>query len=100
MASFMSYFGGRRDPKQSARDAIVTLRQQLQMIEKKEEHLNQRRDAETKTAKDNAVTNKNGELLPVVVYPSIPSYRSIHATLFLAHRVSHRALRHRVHDWY
>jgi len=36
MASFMSYFGGRRDPKQSARDAIVTLRQQLQMIEKKE----------------------------------------------------------------
>lgn len=60
----MNYFGGRRDPKQSSRDAIVTLRQQLQMIEKKEEHLNQRRDAETKTAKDNAVTNKNGEHLP------------------------------------
>ncbi|KAF7798933.1 hypothetical protein EIP86_010161 [Pleurotus ostreatoroseus] len=59
MASFMSYFGGRRDPKQSSRDAIVTLRQQLQMIEKKEEHLNQRITQETKTAKENSVTNKN-----------------------------------------
>ena len=58
MASFMSYFGGRRDPKQSARDAIVTLRQQLQMIEKKEEHLQKRIEDETKKAKANAVSNK------------------------------------------
>ncbi|KAF8231882.1 Snf7-domain-containing protein [Tricholoma matsutake] len=58
MASFMSYFGARRDPKQSARDAIVTLRQQLQMIEKKEEYLQKKIDDEIKKAKANAVSNK------------------------------------------
>ena len=62
MASFMSYFGGRRDPKQSARDAIVTLRQQLQMIEKKEEYLQKRIDEEVKKAKANAVSNKTGRV--------------------------------------
>ena len=56
----MSYFGGRRDPKTSSRDAIVTLRQQLQMIEKKGEYLQKRIDEETKIAKANAVTNKRG----------------------------------------
>jgi len=54
----MSYFGGRRDPKQAARDAIVTLRQQLQMIEKKEEYLQKKIDEEVKKAKANAVSNK------------------------------------------
>lgn len=54
----MSYFGGRRDPKQSARDAIVTLRQQLQMIEKKEDYLQKKIDEEVKKAKANAVSNK------------------------------------------
>ena len=61
MASFMSYFGTRRDPKQSARDAIVTLRQQLQMIEKKEEYLQKKIEEEMKKARANAVTNKPGE---------------------------------------
>ena len=63
MAGFMSYFGGRRDPKQSSRDAIVTLRQQLQMIEKKEDYLQKKIDEEMKKAKANAVSNKAGELL-------------------------------------
>lgn len=58
MASFMSYFGARRDPKQSARDAIVGLRQQLQMLEKKEEYLQKKIDEEVHKAKANAVTNK------------------------------------------
>ncbi|KAI0089157.1 vacuolar-sorting protein SNF7 [Irpex rosettiformis] len=58
MAGFMSYFGGRRDAKQSSRDAIVTLRQQLQMLEKKEEHLQKRIDEDLKKAKANAVANK------------------------------------------
>ncbi|KAL0577722.1 ESCRT-III subunit protein snf7 [Marasmius crinis-equi] len=58
MASFMSMFGGRKDPKQSAREAIVTLRQQLQMLEKKEEHLQKRIDEELVKAKANAVSNK------------------------------------------
>ena len=60
MAGFMSYFGGRRDPKQSSRDAIVTLRQQLQMIEKKEDYLQKKIDEELKKAKANAVSNKAG----------------------------------------
>lgn len=54
----MSYFGARRDPKQSARDAIVTLRQQLQMIEKKEDYLQKKIEEELKKAKANAVSNK------------------------------------------
>ena len=65
MAGFMSYFGGRRDAKQSSRDAIVTLRQQLQMIEKKEEHLQRKVDEETKKARANAVTNKAGASAPL-----------------------------------
>lgn len=56
----MSYFGGRRDPKASAREAIVTLRQQLQMLEKKEEHLQKKIDEEMKKARANAVSNKAG----------------------------------------
>lgn len=62
MAGFMSYFGGRRDPKQSSRDAIVTLRQQLQMLEKKEEHLQRKIDEDMKKARANAVSNKAGAL--------------------------------------
>ncbi|KAG6378787.1 Snf7-domain-containing protein [Boletus reticuloceps] len=58
MASFMSFFGGRRDSKQAARDAIVTMRQQLQMIEKKEDFLQKKIDEELKKAKANAVSNK------------------------------------------
>ena len=54
----MSYFGGRRDSKQSSRDAIVTLRQQLQMVEKKEEYLQKKIDEELRKAKANAVSNK------------------------------------------
>jgi len=58
MASFMSYFGARKDPKLAARDAIVNLRQQLQMIDKKEEHLQKKIEEETKKARANAVSNK------------------------------------------
>ena len=61
MSGFMSYFGGRKDPKQATRDDIVTLRQQLQMLEKKEEHFQKRMDDELKKAKANAVTNKSGQ---------------------------------------
>jgi charged multivesicular body protein 4 len=71
MASFMSYFGARRDPKQSAREAIVTLRQQLQMIEKKEEHLQKKIDEELKKAKANAVSNKSGTLVTAIPVVSV-----------------------------
>jgi charged multivesicular body protein 4A/B len=56
---FGNWFG-RRDPKQSAREAIVTLRQQLQMLEKKEEHLQKKIDEDLKKARANAVSNKQG----------------------------------------
>ena len=56
----MSYFGGRRDPNKSAREAIIGLKQQLAVLEKKEEFLHQKIDAETKKAKANAVSNKAG----------------------------------------
>ncbi|TFY59997.1 hypothetical protein EVJ58_g5426 [Rhodofomes roseus] len=61
MAGIMGYFGGRRDAKQSSRDAIVTLRQQLQLIDKKEEYLQKKIDEEMKKARANAVTNKQGQ---------------------------------------
>ena len=63
MTSFMSYFGARRDPRQAARDAIVNLRQQLQMIDKKEEHLQKKIEEEIKKARANAVSNKTGSTL-------------------------------------
>lgn len=58
MEGFMSYFGGRRDPNKTARDAIIGLKQQLTVLEKKEEFLHQKIDVETKKAKANAVSNK------------------------------------------
>ncbi|KAI5893835.1 Snf7-domain-containing protein [Schizophyllum commune H4-8] len=58
MSGLMGLFGARRDPKQSARDAIVGLRQHLQMIEKKEEFLQKKIEEELKKAKANAVSNK------------------------------------------
>lgn len=64
MASFMSYFTGKRDSKQTARDAIVSLREQLMMIEKKEEHLQRQIAQDLATAKANAVSNKNGAHSP------------------------------------
>ena len=67
MASFMNYFGGRKDPKQAARDAIVNLRQQLQMIDKKEEYLQKKIEEETKKARANAVSNKTGST-PFLAY--------------------------------
>jgi charged multivesicular body protein 4A/B len=60
MAGLMSYFAGRRDPNKSAREAIVVIRQQLNVLEKKEEYLHQKIEADTKKAKANAVSNKSG----------------------------------------
>lgn len=56
----MSYFGGRKDPKNAAREAIVQLRQHVQLIEKKEEYLQKKIDEELVKARANAVSNKAG----------------------------------------
>ncbi|TFK28787.1 vacuolar-sorting protein SNF7 [Coprinopsis marcescibilis] len=58
MSGFFSYFGPRKDPKQSAREAIVNLRQQLQVLERKEVFLQSKIDEELKKARANAVSNK------------------------------------------
>jgi hypothetical protein len=59
----MSYFtGSRRNTQEGARDAIVGLRRQLLMLEKKEEHLNKKIEEEMKKARANASTNKRCKL--------------------------------------
>lgn len=62
MSGWMSYFTGRKDTRESARDAIVGLRQQLLMLEKKEEFLQKKIEEEMKKAKANATGNKRCEL--------------------------------------
>lgn len=66
MSGWMSWFAGKKDTREGARDAIVGLRQQLLMLEKKEEHLNKKIEEEMKKAKANATSNKRCE------YTSLP----------------------------
>lgn len=59
MSGWASWFGGgRKDTREGARDAIVGLRQQLLMLEKKEEFLNKKIEDEMKKARANATSNK------------------------------------------
>lgn len=67
MSGWMSYFTGRKDTRESARDAIVGLRQQLLMLEKKEEFLQKKIDEEMKKAKANATSNKRCEFCLIVL---------------------------------
>ena len=69
MSSWMNWAFGRGSTSGSsgnsrdrAKDAIIDLRQHLLMLEKKEEHLTKKIDDETAKAKNNATTNKRGEL--------------------------------------
>ncbi|KAJ3562505.1 hypothetical protein NP233_g9527 [Leucocoprinus birnbaumii] len=55
----MSYFGWRNDPRGAAREAIAQVRQQLQLLEKKEEHLRKKIGEEMNEAKSNIVSNKS-----------------------------------------
>ena len=70
MAGFMSSLWGRKDTQQVSRDAIVGLRQQLQMIEKKEEYTLKKVEEELAKAKANAVTNKAGTSIQISQDPS------------------------------
>ncbi|EPQ27625.1 uncharacterized protein PFL1_04763 [Pseudozyma flocculosa PF-1] len=58
MSSWTSWIVGKKDNKNNARDAIVGLRSQLLMLEKKEEHLNKKIEDELRKAKANVSTNK------------------------------------------
>lgn len=52
---------GKRENPNAAREAIIGLRQQLLMLDKKEEHLNKKIDDEMRKAKAAVTTNKRGE---------------------------------------
>jgi len=56
MSGFLSYFRRRKDPKAT----VASLRQQLQKIEEKEEHLRKKMDAELKIARNNTAIDKSG----------------------------------------
>jgi charged multivesicular body protein 4 len=58
----MQLFFPRQKPKANAKDAIVRLRDTLQMLEKRETHLQTKIDTELKNAKSNAATNKRGNV--------------------------------------
>ncbi|KAG8751552.1 ESCRT-III subunit protein snf7, partial [Serendipita sp. 396] len=58
MSGWISYFTGARDTKATTRQAIVGIREQLAMLDKKEEYLTKKIEEELKKAKTNAITNK------------------------------------------
>ncbi|KAG9092854.1 ESCRT-III subunit protein snf7 [Ceratobasidium sp. UAMH 11750] len=58
MSGWMSYFAGKKDSRATAREAIVTTRQHLVVLDKKEEDLQRKIEEEMKKAKANAVNNK------------------------------------------
>ncbi len=57
MSYFMGFFG-RKDDKAVIQKTIIELRQQVNTLEKKEEHMNKKIDEEQRIAKENSVTNK------------------------------------------
>ena len=58
MAGWFSWISGKRDNKNSARDAIIGLREQLHLMAKKEEHLLTKIDDELRKAKEHVTNNK------------------------------------------
>ncbi|CAJ0748820.1 2320_t:CDS:2 [Entrophospora sp. SA101] len=59
----MQLFFSQKKPKNAPKDAIVNLRDTLQMLEKRENHLQSKIDAEIKTARSHATTNKRAALM-------------------------------------
>ncbi|WFD03712.1 ESCRT-III subunit protein snf7 [Malassezia obtusa] len=58
MSGWLSWVSGKRDNRNTARDAIIGLREQLHLINKKEEHLLSKIEDEQRKAKANVTTNK------------------------------------------
>lgn len=57
MSSWANWFTGTRDTKKPAREAIIRLRQNLQLLERKEQHLQAQIDDQQSRARANAVSN-------------------------------------------
>ncbi|ORX33705.1 putative late endosome to vacuole transport-related protein [Kockovaella imperatae] len=58
MSSWMGFWGSRKNSREATKDAIVGLRQQVLMLEKREEFLQKKIDEELKKARANATSNK------------------------------------------
>lgn len=73
MSGMWSWFGGasqgqKRNPKQ----AIIDLREQLGMLQKREEHLRSQIDEQQAIVRKNVMSNKIGELsIPLYCYPKL-----------------------------
>lgn len=64
MSSWTSWFTGTRDTKKPAREAIIRLRQNLQLLDRKEQHLQTQIDEQHNKARTNAVSNPEGDDTP------------------------------------
>ena len=58
----MNLFGKAKTAQTTPKDAIIKLRESLEMLEKREKYLEQKIQAELKVAKANATKNKRGRL--------------------------------------
>ena len=69
-----SWFGGQtaQKRKDAPKRAILDLRQQLDMLQKREKHLETQMAQQDKIARDNVSTNKTGKLFHLLVYISQP----------------------------
>ena len=62
MASLLSYFGGGAAKNNQSKEAIVKLRQQLEMLRKREIHTEKQMLEQDAIARKNVATNKTGQL--------------------------------------
>lgn len=64
MSFFGGWFGGQsaQNRKDSPKNAILGLRSQLEMLQKRERHLQTQMDEQDAIARKNVSTNKNGRL--------------------------------------
>ena len=60
MASLLSYFGGGAAKNNQSKEAIVKLRQQLEMLRKREIHTERQMLEQDAIARKNVATNKTG----------------------------------------
>jgi len=60
---FSWLWGASPDPREKARDSIVALREQLLVLDKREDHLQRKIDEELAKAKANVATNKACEYI-------------------------------------
>ena len=73
-----SWFGGQtaQKRKDAPKKAILDLRQQLDMLQKREKHLENQMAQQDKIARDNVSTNKTGMLLQLLLYISRKEYKN------------------------